>query len=150
MIVYRIQDSDGRGPWKPGFSDQWVEDRPDHDNLVPWPHEFGNVQCRALSWEHIGAGCKTIEQLQRWFTRSEYETLLGFGYHAVKMTVARILAQSDIQCVFTRRIPLAEQVESFTLYPDTPNPTTTDRANVACAARGLNSTPRGNLFGGAA
>ena len=25
-----------------------------------------------------------------------------------------------------------------------------DHANVACAARGMNSTPRGNLFGGAA
>lgn len=28
--IYRVQDADGRGPFKPGFSRKWVIDRDDH------------------------------------------------------------------------------------------------------------------------
>jgi hypothetical protein len=42
-FVYRIQDKKGRGPYRPGFSSQWVEDRDDHDNLFPWYQEFGPI-----------------------------------------------------------------------------------------------------------
>ena len=34
-LVYRIQDNEGRGPWKPGFSSQWVIEREDLENLLP-------------------------------------------------------------------------------------------------------------------
>lgn len=116
-IVYRIQDSDGRGPWKPGFSRQWVEDRPDHDNLPPWYVEFGPIHRRALYGEEIGSGCRTLDQLRRWFTRSEYRKLIHFGYKAVKMEVGRILAESDIQCVFGRALPLKDEAIIIDLYP---------------------------------
>ncbi len=117
VTVYRIQDKDGRGPWKPGFSHRWVEDREDHDNLVPWPMEFGPVHKKIFTWESAGSGCQTIEQLRRWFTKSEYETLLSHGYRAVKMEVSRILAASDIQCVFTRsNKPLNCDFEVVSLY----------------------------------
>jgi hypothetical protein len=39
--VYRVQDVEGRGPWRPGFSRLWVRDRDDHDNLRPWVEQFG-------------------------------------------------------------------------------------------------------------
>lgn len=90
--VYRIQDRDGRGPWKPGFSRRWVEDRADHDVLRPWFEEFGRVDKLAIVGFAIGCGCRTVEQLQRWFTPSEYATLLQFGYRAVRLDVGRILA----------------------------------------------------------
>ncbi|AVR89055.1 hypothetical protein [Thauera aromatica] len=115
-IVYRIQDADGRGPWKLGFSRHWVEDRDDHDLLIPWYREFGRVDQRAIVGMHIGCGCRTEEQLRRWFTPTEYARLVEFGYRAVQMEVGRILAESNIQCVFERVRPLRWDVEPFALY----------------------------------
>ena len=116
-IVFRIQDVEGRGPWKPGFSHKWVQDREDHENLLPWHIEFGRVTQYAYSWELIGCGCTSIEQLRRWFTDVEYCTLLSYGYQAVQITASRILAQSDTQCVFTTKIPFNKQFVIFDLYP---------------------------------
>lgn len=114
--VYRIQDSDGRGPWKPGFSHRWVEVRPDHDLLSPWYEEFGRVDQQATPGMHIGCGCRDVATLMRWFTPTEYRRLLGFGYRAVSMTVDRILAESVIQCVFERRLPLRQEATAIDLY----------------------------------
>jgi len=116
--IYRIQDKSGRGPWKPGFSHKWVEDRVDHDNLVSWMQEFGPVHNKLLAGEHGGCGCQTIEQLQRWFTESEYKNLKKLGYRAVKMNVNRIIAESDIQLFFGRAKPLRRGITPFDLYKD--------------------------------
>jgi hypothetical protein len=67
----------------------------------------------------FGCGCRTLDQLRRWFTKSEYATLIEFGYHAVKMDAGRILAESDIQCVFERAKPLNQGWEPIELYPVT-------------------------------
>lgn len=114
--VYRIQDKNGRGPWKPGFSHLWVEDRPDHENLPPWFFEFGPVHLKAFTWEHLGSGCRTVEQLQRWFTESEYRKLLTWGYQAVKIEVGRVLAESDRQVFFARKVPLCCDLSVIDLY----------------------------------
>lgn len=114
--VLRVQDKEGRGPWRPGFSHTWVEDRDDHDNLLPWTLEFGRVDLQSFYGMAIGCGCLTLEQLRRWFTPSEYQTLQRYGYHAVRMEVGRILAASEIQCVFERVKPLHCDVEPVELY----------------------------------
>lgn len=115
-VIYRIQDSDGRGPWKPGFSHRWVEDRPDHDNLPPWIIEFWRIDRKLLVGECAGSGCRTIEQLRRWFSKSEYKTLLSYGYRAVRMEVNRILGESEIQLFFGRATPLNQDVIGIKLY----------------------------------
>lgn len=117
--IFRIQDNEGRGPWKPGFSHRWVEDRPvqEMQALPPWPFQFGDVLLHAVAGMKFGCGCRTLDQLRRWFTPTEYATLRGFGYSAVKMRVVRILAESDVQCVFERAKPLHEDVEVVELYP---------------------------------
>ena len=117
--IYRVQDADGRGPWKPGFSQCWVEDRDDQNNLVPWMVEMGRVEKRAIYGMSVGCGCRTVEQLRRWFTPSEYRTLRRFGYQAVKMEVGRILGESKIQVVFERAKPLRSEVDPVELYPAT-------------------------------
>ena len=116
ITIYRIQDIEGRGPWKPGFSKQWVESRDDHDNLIPWYEQFGRVDRLAIVGMHIGCGCRTIEQLRRWFSPNEYATLIDKKYNAVCMNVDRVLGESDIQCVFERIKPLHKHVEIFQLY----------------------------------
>lgn len=116
MKVYRIQDKDGRGPFKPGFSHRWVEDRPDHDNLIPWFAEFGAIHLKMERRCRGGSACLSQEQLRRWFTKSEYETLLALGYEAVEIEADRILAQSEIQCFFECQKPLNKIAVSFPLY----------------------------------
>lgn len=117
--MYRVQDDEGRGPWRPGFSQRWVEDRPASEfaALQPWPSEFGPVHLRAIFGMHLGCGCTSIVQLRRWFTPTEYRRLLSFGYRAVRMGVGRVLAESAIQCVFERAKPLTQDVEAVELYP---------------------------------
>ncbi len=115
-IIYRIQDKDGRGPYKPGFSKTWIEGREDHDNLGPGYIEFRRVDLLAHYGEHIGCGCRTLEQLRRWFTPLEHKRLQKHGYRAVKMKIDRMLAESDVQCVFARNKPLKEDFEEVQIY----------------------------------
>jgi len=114
--IYRIQDLNGRGPFKPGFSQKWVQSRPDHENLIPYFEQFGPVHERILIGAYSGCGCQTLNQLRRWFSKKEYRKLKKFGYHAVKIDANRIIAKSDIQCVFVRAIPLNESIEIIKLY----------------------------------
>lgn len=117
--VYRIQDADGRGPWKPGFSKYWVKEREDHNNLIPWFQEFGPVhQTKALVGLHTGCGCRTQDQLRRWFLPEEYAVLRAAGYAAVRINVDMILAESEIQCVFQRASPLNLDASPFELYAE--------------------------------
>lgn len=107
--VFRVQDVDGRGPWKPGFSSKWVEDREDpseFDKLLPIYAEFPNLQTLLRPGFHVGVGCTSIEQLKRWITRNEYKTLKKHGYKCVAIKVDKIVAESAIQCVFERKAPL--------------------------------------------
>lgn len=115
-VVYRVQDADGRGPFKPGFSKVWVQERKDHENLQPWFVEFGRVDQKVITGETAGSACKTLEQLRRWFTKKEYKQLQKYGYKAVKMEVNRIIAESDIQCFVGRAKPFSESVETVKLY----------------------------------
>jgi hypothetical protein len=118
-VIYRIQDNDGRGPWKPGFSHKWVVVRPDHDNLIPWyvEHEgIINELCNYAEGEYIGTGCLNTEQLKRWFTKNEYKWLLRYGYKAVEISDAEVIAESDIQCVFKRLKPLNLDIKKIRLY----------------------------------
>lgn len=115
LIVYRIQDSDGRGPFRPGFSHWWVEERDDHKNLVPWFQEFGRHAIPPNNL-HTGCGCRTLDQLRRWFTRIEYSRLLAYGFHAVEIGADSVLHESGIQLLFQRAKPLRIDVVPFDLY----------------------------------
>lgn len=122
LIIYGVQDADGRGPWKPGFSHVWIEDRADLMNLPPWYFEFGRVDMGRRAGEHLGSGCRTLDQLRRWFTLGEYISLLSYGYRCVALRVDRILAGSDIQVVFVRSKPLAVDAIEVNLYGPTACP----------------------------
>lgn len=115
--VYRVQDREGRGPWRPGFSDSWVEDRADLALLIPWTTEFGmGILDHATPGFAVGCGCTSLDALRRWFTPTEYATLRAVGYECVRIAGCRVLASSDIQCVFERRAPLRRRAFPITLY----------------------------------
>lgn len=109
--VFRIQDADGRGPYKPGFSHVWCDDF----GAPPpptWMHEFPSV-LRRMNDEtaHYGTACRSIEQLRKWFTPTELCRLQLLGYHLVVMEVDRVLAESKNQLVFARRKPLNTDID---------------------------------------
>lgn len=122
-VVFRVQDREGRGPWKPGFSDRWVEDRTDEEFAALCPFPLGvMLSLRAAAGRrHMGYACETLDQLRRWFRPGEYQTLLRFGYRAVKLDVDNVLARSDSQCCFVRSRPLRVGGERFDLYPQNAN-----------------------------
>jgi len=110
--IYRVQDADGRGPFKPGFSKKWLDPSPTaRDLLPPWMQEFGmGIIHLARPGEHLGCGCRSIDGIRRWFDDGELERLRGFGYHVVMLKVDRILAESINQTVFARSRPLKDGV----------------------------------------
>lgn len=103
--VFRVQHADGRGPWRPGFSNLWV----DHDkNTCGLPSILEDPPIsRALAGFnpqpgfHYGCGCRTLDQLRRWFSRREYTLLTQqYGFHAVQLRQVSIIAESDVQALF--------------------------------------------------
>lgn len=115
-IVFRIQDAQGRGPWRPGFSERWVEPRADHDNLPTWFEQFDHRAIFESARGFVGCGCRDLTQLQRWFTVREYAKLVTLGYMCVRMRVDRVLAESNVQLVFDRMLPLHRDVKRTALY----------------------------------
>lgn len=117
-FVYRMQDAEGRGPWKPGFSELWAEDRTPAEYLALYPipvkmmHDFR----RLAGTKHMGYGCETIEDLRLWFKFGEHLTLRNYGYRVVRIEVDEILCRTITQLLFTRSIPLSKDVQYIDLY----------------------------------
>ena len=106
MRIYRIQAADGRGPFRPGVTEQWIgeprwKDRP---SLME-EFDMRDILARVAN-RHMGCGFRTPEQLRKWFDVNERAKLARLGYHPVTMTVDEILAESPTQLVFARRTPL--------------------------------------------
>jgi hypothetical protein len=104
--VYRIQASDGRGPFRPGFAKYW-----DDDGYRPMPIQdaFGMAwlrQCR--KGYSYGCACKTVEGLAKWFRPSERRALEKFGYRPVSIVADHILRENSDQVLFGSKHPFAE------------------------------------------
>lgn len=107
--VFRIQDREGRGPFRPGFSRLWLDaDIGDRARLPSWIEEFGEdafdgVPDRACGFSAV----RTIEQLRAWFSDGERRRLHEFGFAAVEVPDANILRASEHQVLCWRDRPLA-------------------------------------------
>ena len=112
MRVYRIQDREGRGPFRPGFSHVWADKdfAPGQEELPPWPIEFGAdlIERRGLPGEHYGSAVLKRRALDRWFSQAEQLRLAALGFHVVSIKADRILAESKNQVVFASRLPFAQ------------------------------------------
>lgn len=111
--VYRVQDKDGRGPFKPGLSHLWT-DTHKSEWLPSWIEEFGvNIVRKAMDeGRHVGCGCRSVGELKRWFSKAERRRLKRLGYNLVSMKVDEVLAESDIQFMFSRSKPLSDGATS--------------------------------------
>ena len=109
MRVYRIQDADGRGPFKPGLSDAWAD--ADGEDLPSIIEEWG------LSWQrdiprgwHAGCAVPTLAMVGRWFSPSECSRLDQLGYRPVALLGCRVIRSSEHQLLIIRKAPLRRAV----------------------------------------
>ena len=113
VTFYRVQSADGRGPFQPGITLQWSEDREDKKNLRTWLEEMPGALSKRTDGLNMCCGCLTLDQLRRWFTESEYRKLIALGFYAVKVTGC-LVEKSETQALFETIGPASG--EPFDLY----------------------------------
>ena len=109
-LVYRVQDSEGRGPFRPGFSQRWsdLDFTPGMEQLPTIIEEFGRDIFQRLGrpGEHYGTAVRDVDGLKRWFSPTERERLEKLNFRIVFLRVNRVLAESKNQLLFARTRPL--------------------------------------------
>lgn len=110
MQVFRIQDQDGRGPFKPGFSQVWCDPEfaPGQKAMPPWGDEFGWDAIERLARpgeHHFGSAVLKLRKLREWFSGTEQACLSQLGYHIAAINHARVMAESENQVLIASRIP---------------------------------------------
>lgn len=115
MKVYRVQDYEGRGPFKPGFSRFWCDPdfAPGQKDMPTFMEEFGNDAIHRLAFpfeRHFGSAVRTVGKLREWFSDDERRRLKGMGYYIAAIHHARVLAESPNQLLIASRLPFTQCV----------------------------------------
>lgn len=101
MKLFRVEDRDGRGPYRPGLSAKWISDR---DHPPPFFEELGialgHVRFLFGDDEDGKCGCVSLDQLSLWFDRKELRRLKRMGFKVVQVRARRIVAETPTQVVF--------------------------------------------------
>jgi hypothetical protein len=106
--IFRVQDREGRGPWRPGFSVEWVN--PDRTCLPPSvfvdiPQAASLVRKWGGRGFHVGCAVRA-GKFSAWFDGGEIERLRARGYRLVNAAVCRVIAESDHQLLVVHAAPL--------------------------------------------
>lgn len=105
-MILRVQDETGRGPWRPGFSDKWVDTwrttqlPPIYDEI---PHFVDLVNKAHHAGFHIGCAVRGREGLLAWFSPMELLRLADFGYGIVDARSCEIFAETPNQVLIGSR-----------------------------------------------
>lgn len=108
VVVFRVQASDGRGPWRPGWSETWIEGDAPADRLMENLIDLVPVPSALPQGFVYGSACRSLDALMRWFTPLERQRLAGFGFHPVRLNADVVVAESKWQMVIGRRRPFNE------------------------------------------
>jgi hypothetical protein len=105
--LFRVQAADGRGPWRPGLSQYWVDHDSDQRMPPPVQDAFGLEWRKRIprGW-HCGCACRTLDKLLAWFTPVERQRLEVMGYRPVVILADKIIEENADQVIFARRDPL--------------------------------------------
>jgi hypothetical protein len=118
--VLRVQDSEGRGPYRPGFSHRWSDSA--GQILMPWWEELGesleDSLKRMVGPYHWGCGFRTYEQFSNWFSLKEQLALDRLGFSLVAITPTLIVAETPSQVVFGTSRPLTNVDRRYRLTSD--------------------------------
>ena len=110
--LYRVQDNDGRGPWRPGYSHKWVSDDRNAPNLLPPIFEelpsFKQVVTLAHTMGfHVGVAVRGWQKFAAWFLPDELERLRRDGFNVVQCDNCRVFAETDNQVLIGAKAPLS-------------------------------------------
>lgn len=111
-MLLRMQDANGRGPWKPGFSNQWVDEARRFD-LPALQEDFGidfqpMVDAAFRRGLHLGTAVRGFDRFNQWFTNNERVKLALFGYRIVDASECEVLGETNWQVVIGSARPLSE------------------------------------------
>lgn len=100
---FRVQDKEGRGPFKPGMPDRWRD--PDGADFPPVQAEFGMAwRSEIPSGWHCGCAFRSIQQAKCWFSPWECHRLDMLGYRLVNVR-GRVLRESPHQVIIVTPRP---------------------------------------------
>ena len=109
--LYRVQDREGRGPWRPGFSIEWLDEASDRPLPVPITNEVPDfhriVRVAHEDGLHIGCAVRGRDGVFKWFLASELTRLKELGFRLVCCNRCKILAETPTQLLIGSRSPLA-------------------------------------------
>ena len=109
MKLYRVQDREGRGPYRPGLSKLWSD--PEGPVVVPWWTEMGVSVQAAIEMmpQDMFTGCAfdSMKKLSDWFTAKERQKLDALGFYIVRFRPDKVLARTQSQVVFAQNYPLS-------------------------------------------
>ena len=112
-MIWRIQDAEGRGPFKPGMTTRWLRDEPD-ERLLPVYADIPDLSeriakaRRRMNGElYAGVACRSVEQLSRWFDERERQALIRLGYQCADASQCFVIGEGKSQIVIGWHLPLA-------------------------------------------
>jgi hypothetical protein len=112
--VYRIQDSKGHGPFRPGVPATWVDDSRDGFPATSL-REIQRIHRYADPDLHLGSACLTLEDMRKWVSATEYNRLLELGYRCYIFPVDQVWELTG-QVVAGRRRQWRKGGKSVNLY----------------------------------
>lgn len=109
-MILRVQDENGRGPWRPGFSIKWSDKhldpvkeatcRPVYEEVEDFQEVVRKLHRRGLM---VGCAAKEIEGLMRWFSREELSRLKSMGFDIYDVSKAKVEIETPSQVVISAR-----------------------------------------------
>lgn len=112
-VIYRIQNSEGKGPYNLSDLDvrSWIDNTTKHNGDQcpgPWEDEgiaeYWDDLCRRALSKKFKFGFKTLEQMLEWFSETEIERLKEFGFDVVEIPLEQVseLIEGQKQVMFTK------------------------------------------------
>lgn len=106
-MLLRVQDKEGRGPFKPGITIQWCQSSSRLPSIL---EEFPDIVEALAPFHkrgmHLGCGVRGREQLNRWFNDEELRRLSKLGYAIVSINDYEVVKESSNQVIFASKRPL--------------------------------------------
>ena len=106
-MIYRVQDKQGRGCFKPNFTREWCE----YNHTLPAiGEEFPMLHYQAKPYHdagyHLGCAVRSMDGLFKWFSKTELENLYKLKHYVVAVKQYEVVAESANQVVFATKKPL--------------------------------------------
>jgi hypothetical protein len=107
MPLWRVQDRDGRGPWRPGFSDVWMTDAtPTVGRAILQERGIKPIIARAHR-AGLYLGCAFRPARQRlWFADGDMSRLWQLGFRVADASKCDVLFENEQQALIGCQFPL--------------------------------------------